>query len=73
MKNHTFNRDASFIIIEQIRNSTLSRETKKNLLKGKLLDLEIRDFKTKRSQPRKKEVKRMHFHCTQPSSFFSVF
>ena len=33
MKNHTFNRDASFIIIEQIRNSTLSRETKKNLLK----------------------------------------
>ena len=31
MKNHTFNRDASFIIIEQIRNSTLSRETKKNL------------------------------------------
>ena len=56
MKNHTFNRDASFIIIEQIRNSTLSRETKKNLLKGKLLDLEIRDFKTKRSQPRKKRL-----------------
>ena len=28
-----FNRDASFIIIEQIRKSTLSRETKKDLLK----------------------------------------
>ena len=32
MKGHIFNKDASFII-EQIRKSTLSRETKKNLLK----------------------------------------
>ena len=33
MKDRIFNRDASFIIIAQIRKSTLSRETKKNLLK----------------------------------------
>ena len=33
MKDHIFDRDASFIIIEQICKSTLSRETKKNLLK----------------------------------------
>ena len=33
MKDHIFNREVSFIIIEQIRKSTLSRETKKNLLK----------------------------------------
>ena len=32
MKDHIFNRDASFIITEQIRKSTLSRETKNNLL-----------------------------------------
>ena len=29
MKGHVFNRDASFIIIGQIRESTLSRETRK--------------------------------------------
>ena len=40
MKGHIFNRDANFIIIEQIRKSTLGRETKKNLLKGKILDPE---------------------------------
>ena len=33
MKKHIFNRDASFLIIRQIRKSTLSRGTKKNLLK----------------------------------------
>ena len=33
MKSHVFNRNASFIIIKQIRKSNLSRETKKNLLK----------------------------------------
>ena len=33
MKDHIFDRDASFIIIEQICKSTLSRETKKNVLK----------------------------------------
>ena len=33
MKDHIFNRDASFIIVEQIRKSTLSRDTMKNLLK----------------------------------------
>ena len=33
MKDHIFNREVSFIIVEQIRKSTLSRETKKNLLK----------------------------------------
>ena len=33
MKHHIFNRDASFIIIQQIRKSTLSRKAKKNLLK----------------------------------------
>ena len=29
MKDHVFNRDSSFVIIEQIRKSTLSRETQK--------------------------------------------
>ena len=33
MNDHIFNRDASFIIIKQIRKSTLSREAKENLLK----------------------------------------
>ena len=33
IKDHIFNRDASFIIIEQIRKSAISRETKKDLLK----------------------------------------
>ena len=33
MKVHIFNRGGSFIIIEEIRKNTLSRETKKNLLK----------------------------------------
>ena len=32
VKDHIFNRDATFIIIEQIHKSMLSRETKKNLL-----------------------------------------
>ena len=49
MKNHNFNRDASFIIIEQIRNSTLSRETKKNLFKqrDKFWILELGNLKPK--------------------------
>ena len=48
MEDHIFNRDASFIIIEQIREGILSRETKKNLLKqaGELLDPVTRDFTT---------------------------
>ena len=33
MKDHLFNRDGSFIIMEQIHKSTLSRETKTNLFK----------------------------------------
>lgn len=33
MKDHIFNRDASFTIFEQIRKRTLSRGTKKKLLK----------------------------------------
>ena len=33
MKDHIFNRDTSFIIIKQIYESTLSRETKKKFLK----------------------------------------
>ena len=33
IKDHIFNRDLSFIISEQIRKSTLSRETKKESLK----------------------------------------
>ena len=40
MKDHIFNRDASFVKMEQIRNSTLSRETKK-MLKGELFDQSI--------------------------------
>ena len=35
MKEHTFNKDAGFIIIEQIPRSMLIRDTKKNLLKQK--------------------------------------
>ena len=45
MKDHIFKRDVSFIIIEQIGKSTLSRETKKQLLK-QLLHHKIRNFKT---------------------------
>ena len=45
MKSNIFNRDARFIIIEQIRKSTLSRETKKTLLRQRenfwILKLEI--------------------------------
>ena len=33
MKEHIFDRDASYMIIEKIRRRTLNRETKKNLLK----------------------------------------
>ena len=33
MKDHIFNRDVSFVIIEQMRKSTLTKKTKKKLLK----------------------------------------
>ena len=33
MKDHIFNRDVSFIIIDQMRKSTLTKKTKKMLLK----------------------------------------
>ena len=70
MKNHTFNRDASFIIIEQIRNCTLSRETKKNLLKQRenfwILKLETLKPKSlnqekKRSNECASIVRNLHF------------
>ena len=43
-----FNRDGSFIILQQICKSTWSTETKKNFIKtkGELLDPKTRDFKT---------------------------
>ena len=49
MKDHIFHRDGSFIIIEQIRKSTLSRETKKNLLKQRenFWTLKLETFKPK--------------------------
>ena len=49
MKDHIFHRDGSFIIIEQIRKSTLSRETKKNLLKQRenVWTLKLETFKPK--------------------------
>ena len=49
MKDHIFNRDASFIRIEQIRRRTLSRGTKKQHFlkkKKKKMGPETRDFKT---------------------------
>ena len=76
MKDHIFNRDASFIIIEQICKSTLSRKTKKNLLKRweNFWILKLETFKPKGlNQELNKEVKRMHFNRTQPSCFFNVF
>ena len=49
MKYHIFNRDAFFVITQQIRKSTLSRETKKNLLKQRenFLILKIETLKSK--------------------------
>ena len=49
MKDHIFNRNASLIIIEQIRKSTLSRETNKSLLKQRenFLILELDTLKSK--------------------------
>ena len=49
MKDHIFNRNASLIIIDQIRKSTLSRETNKSLLKQRenFLILELDTLKPK--------------------------
>ena len=76
MKDHIFNRNASFVRIEQIHKSTLSRETKKNLLKQRenFWILKLETLKPKGlNQELNKEVKRMHFISTQPSSFFNAF
>ena len=52
--------------------NTLSIETKEVIkIKEELSDHETRNFLKPKGL--NKETKRMHFHCIQPSDFFSAF
>ena len=59
MKDHIFNGDASFIIIEQIGKSPLTKETKKKLFKQRenFWIMKLEKLKSKRSQSRSKQIR----------------
>ena len=77
MKDHIFNRDTSFIINEQTRKNPSRRETKKKLLKQRekfwVMKLETLNLNDSIKNKSNKEAKRMFFHFTLPSAFFSTF